>query len=60
VSWERRSGRNPRTDTFSFYEALLIPFEISAFALVLGFWSDKTQETGPLAGIIIGVICCYA
>ncbi|EGP91817.1 unnamed protein product [Zymoseptoria tritici ST99CH_1A5] len=45
---------------FFFYEALLIPFEISAFATVLGYWSDKTQETGPLAGIIIGVIICYA
>jgi amino acid transporter len=44
----------------SFYEALLIPFEISAFAVVLGFWSAETQNPGPLAGIIIGVICCYA
>ncbi|PPJ56923.1 hypothetical protein CBER1_02261 [Cercospora berteroae] len=45
---------------FFFYEALLVPFEISAFVLVLSFWSDKATEPGPTVGIIIGVIACYA
>ncbi|KGO78078.1 Amino acid/polyamine transporter I [Penicillium italicum] len=44
---------------FFFYEALLIPFEISAFTLVLSFWSDKVTEPGPVAGICIGVILVY-
>lgn len=44
----------------SFYEALLIPFEVSAFALVISFWSDKIAEPGPTAGIVAGVIFCYA
>lgn len=43
-----------------FYEALLIPFEISAFVLVLSFWSPVVTEPGPTAGIVIGVIACYA
>lgn len=46
-------------DSF-FYEALLIPFEISAFTLVLSYWSPTVTEAGPTAGIIIGVICIYA
>ncbi|EMF09527.1 uncharacterized protein SEPMUDRAFT_151508 [Sphaerulina musiva SO2202] len=45
---------------FFFYEALLIPFEISAFTLVLSYWSPTVTEAGPTAGIIIGVICIYA
>merc|ERR1711939_767349 len=45
---------------FFFYEALLIPFEISAFTLVLSFWSDKVTEPGPVAGVVTGVIICYA
>lgn len=44
----------------SFYEALLIPFEISAFTLVVSFWSDEVTKPGPIAGIIIGIIICYA
>ncbi|CAI7673730.1 unnamed protein product [Penicillium pancosmium] len=44
---------------FFFYEALLIPFEISAFTLVLSFWSDKVSEPGPVAGIVAGIIICY-
>jgi yeast amino acid transporter len=44
----------------SFYEALLIPFEISAFTLVLSFWSDKVTEPGPIAGVCAGVILAYA
>ncbi|KAF7193633.1 General amino acid permease AGP2 [Pseudocercospora fuligena] len=45
---------------FFFYEALLIPFEISAFTLVISYWSDEVTKPGPIAGIIIGVIICYA
>lgn len=44
----------------SFYEALLIPFEISAFTLVLSFWSDKLTEPGPIAGVVLGCILAYA
>ncbi|KAH9826532.1 General amino acid permease AGP2 [Teratosphaeria destructans] len=45
---------------FFFYEALLIPFEISAFTLVCSFWSDELTKPGPIAGVIVGVILCYA
>ncbi|KAK4500744.1 hypothetical protein PRZ48_008934 [Zasmidium cellare] len=45
---------------FFFYEALLIPFEIAAFGLVASYWSDKLTEPGPIAGVIVGVIICYA
>ncbi|ETI26948.1 hypothetical protein G647_10047 [Cladophialophora carrionii CBS 160.54] len=45
---------------FFFYEALLIPFEISAFTLVLSFWSDRVTEPGPIAGVCAGVILAYA
>ncbi|CAM1511011.1 Fc.00g085240.m01.CDS01 [Cosmosporella sp. VM-42] len=45
---------------FFFYEALLIPFEITALNLVLSFWNEKITDPGPMAGICIGVIICYA
>jgi amino acid transporter len=45
---------------FFFYEALLIPFEITALTLVMSFWSPKISEPGPTAGICIGVIVLYA
>ncbi|KAJ5703138.1 hypothetical protein N7488_010686 [Penicillium malachiteum] len=45
---------------FFFYEALLIPFEISAFTLVVSFWSEKVSEPGPVAGICAGIVMCYA
>ncbi|KAJ5729586.1 uncharacterized protein N7483_004094 [Penicillium malachiteum] len=45
---------------FFFYEALLIPFEISAFTLVLSFWSEKISEPGPVAGICAAIVLCYA
>lgn len=45
---------------FFFYEALLIPFEISALNLVLSFWNEKITTPGPTAGICLGVIACYA
>jgi len=45
---------------FFFYEALLIPFEISAFCLVAGFWSPEVATPGPTAGIVAGCIIAYA
>ena len=45
---------------FFLYEALLIPFEISALTLVMSFWSDKITEPGPTAAICIGCIIAYA
>merc|ERR1711939_646807 len=45
---------------FFFYEALLIPFEISAFTLVLSFWSEDVTKPGAVAGVVAGVIICYA
>lgn len=41
---------------FFLYEAILIPFEISALNLVLGYWSDKI----PLAAICAACIVLYA
>lgn len=41
---------------FYLYEAILIPFEISALNLVLGYWSDKI----PLAAICAACIVLYA
>lgn len=41
---------------FFFYEAILIPFEITALNLVLGFWSDNI----PTIAVIIGCIVIYA
>lgn len=41
------------------YEALLIPFEVTALNLVLSFWSDKVTEPGPTAGICAAIIICY-
>lgn len=37
---------------FFLYEAILIPFEISALNLVLTYWSDEI----PAAAIIVGCI----
>lgn len=41
---------------FFIYEALLIPFEITALNLVLTFWSDNI----PVAAICAACIVCYA
>ncbi|OAL52228.1 AAT family amino acid transporter [Pyrenochaeta sp. DS3sAY3a] len=40
---------------FFFYEALLVPFEITALTLVLSFWSDNI----PPAAICAGCIALY-
>ncbi|KAK3055611.1 hypothetical protein LTR09_003532 [Extremus antarcticus] len=45
---------------FFLYEALLIPFEITALNLIISFWSPSITEPGPTAGICIGVIILYA
>ncbi|KAM3471490.1 hypothetical protein MY5147_005804 [Beauveria neobassiana] len=45
---------------FFIYEALLIPFEITALNLVIGFWDSRIKEPGPTAGICAAVIICYA
>ncbi|KAF6842757.1 General amino acid permease AGP2-like protein 1 [Colletotrichum musicola] len=41
------------------YEALLIPFEITALNLVLSFWNEKITEPGPTAGICAAIIISY-
>ncbi|WQF82225.1 Putative amino acid permease/ SLC12A domain-containing protein [Colletotrichum destructivum] len=41
------------------YEALLIPFEITALNLVCSFWNEKITEPGPTAGFCIAIILAY-
>ncbi|KAJ3494670.1 hypothetical protein NLG97_g3931 [Lecanicillium saksenae] len=45
---------------FFIYEALLIPFEITALNLVIGYWDSRIKDPGPTAGICAAVIICYA
>ncbi|KPM40327.1 General amino acid permease AGP2 [Neonectria ditissima] len=45
---------------FFLYEAILIPFEITALNLVLSFWNESITDPGPTAGICAAVIICYA
>ncbi|KAI9163815.1 amino acid transporter [Paramyrothecium foliicola] len=45
---------------FFFYEALLIPFEVTALNIVLSFWNPSLTNPGPTAGICAGVIILYA
>lgn len=45
---------------FFLYEAILIPFELTALCLVLSFWNDSITDPGPTAGVCAGVIVCYA
>lgn len=45
---------------FFFYEAFLIPFEITALSMVMSFWNPSVTEPGPTAGICAAVIVCYA
>jgi amino acid transporter len=44
---------------FFLYEALLIPFEITALTFVLSFWNDSVTDPGPTAGVCAAVIICY-
>ncbi|KAE8153647.1 amino acid permease/ SLC12A domain-containing protein [Aspergillus avenaceus] len=45
---------------FFFYEAFLIPFEITALSLVMSFWNAEVTNPGPTAGVCAAVIICYA
>jgi yeast amino acid transporter len=40
---------------FFLYEAAAVPYEISAFSLVLTFWTDKV----PIVTVCIGCIVLY-
>ncbi|CAG8935543.1 unnamed protein product [Penicillium salamii] len=44
---------------FFFYEALTIPFEITALTFVLGFWSDRVSKSGVTAAICAVCIVLY-
>ena len=44
---------------FFLYEALLIPFEITAINLVLSFWNENVKNPGPTAGICAACIIAY-
>lgn len=50
-AWGFMAGWN-----FFLYEAFLIPFEIAALNLVLGFWRDDI----PVAAVCVGCIVLYA
>ncbi|KII88077.1 hypothetical protein PLICRDRAFT_42665 [Plicaturopsis crispa FD-325 SS-3] len=41
---------------FFIFEAALVPFEVTAFNLVVQFWTDKI----PLVAVIVFVLVCYA
>lgn len=41
------------------YEALLIPFEVTALNLVLSYWNEKVTDPGPTAGICAAVIAAF-
>jgi amino acid transporter len=45
---------------FFLYEALLIPFEVTALTFVIAFWNDNVTKPGPTAGICAAVIIAYA
>lgn len=45
---------------FFFYQALLIPFEVTALNLVLSFWNERVRDPGPTAGICAAIIVAYA
>ncbi|KAJ4052068.1 hypothetical protein NW756_001503 [Fusarium oxysporum] len=45
---------------FFLYEALLIPFEITALTSVIAFWDSNTLNPGPTAGVCAAVIAAYA
>ena len=45
---------------FFLYEALLIPFEITALTFVISFWNANVTNSGPTAGVCAAAIVCYA
>ncbi|PKS04926.1 hypothetical protein jhhlp_008292 [Lomentospora prolificans] len=44
---------------FFFYEALLIPFEITALNMVLSFWNSDVTNPGPTAAVCAACIVAY-
>ncbi|KAF5985441.1 putative carnitine transporter [Fusarium bulbicola] len=44
---------------FFLYEALLIPFEVTALTSVIAFWDPNTLNPGPTAGVCSAVIAAY-
>lgn len=44
---------------FFLYEALIIPFEITALTFVISFWNGDVTNPGPTAGVCAAVIFCY-
>ncbi|GAD98130.1 hypothetical protein NECHADRAFT_90485 [Paecilomyces variotii No. 5] len=44
---------------FFLYEALNIPFEITALTFVISFWNADVTNPGPTAGVCAAVIICY-
>jgi amino acid transporter len=45
---------------FFFYEALLIPFEITALNLVMSYWNTAVTTPGGTAGVCAACIVIYA
>jgi amino acid transporter len=45
---------------FFLYEALLIPFEVTALTGVIAFWAPNVLEPGPTAGVCAACILAYA
>ncbi|KAM5341567.1 hypothetical protein ACJ41O_014598 [Fusarium nematophilum] len=44
---------------FFLYEALVIPFEITALNIVMSFWNENIVSPGPTGGICAAVIIAY-
>jgi amino acid transporter len=44
---------------FFFYEALLIPFEITALNLVMSYWNSNVTTPGGTAGVCAACIAIY-
>ncbi|KAI5456601.1 amino acid transporter [Mariannaea sp. PMI_226] len=44
---------------FFLYEALIIPFEITALNFVLSYWNPNMVNPGPTAGVCAAVIIAY-
>lgn len=53
-AWGFMAGWN-----FFLYEALCIPFEITALNFVIAFWDDRVTNPGPTAGICAACILLY-
>lgn len=44
---------------FFFFEALLVPFEVTALTLILSFWHEGITDTGPSAAVCVASIVIY-